>query len=74
MVPLGNVRNMLNSVIEVILENVTESQSHKIVGVGRHLKRHIRSNPPAKAGSLEQVAQVGVQTGLESSQRSSLHR
>ena len=33
----------------------------------------IESTPPAKAGSLDQVAQVGVQVGLECLQRRRLH-
>uniref|UniRef100_A0A493T0F4 Ig-like domain-containing protein n=1 Tax=Anas platyrhynchos platyrhynchos TaxID=8840 RepID=A0A493T0F4_ANAPP len=38
-----------------------------------YMRKIIRSNPPAKAGSSEQAAQVGVQTGLEYLQRRSLH-
>ena len=41
-----------------------KSQNHRIVGVGMDLKRS-ESNPPAIAGTLQQVIQVGVQTGLE---------
>ena len=33
----------------------------------------VESNPPAKAGSLDQVAQVGVQAGLEGLQTRRLH-
>ena len=33
----------------------------------------IESNPPAKAGTLQQVAQVGVQINLEYIQRRRLH-
>lgn len=33
----------------------------------------IKSNPPAKANSLQQVAQVGIQTGLEYLQRRRLN-
>jgi len=44
----------------------------QLVGVGRELKI-IGSNPPAKAGSLEQDAQAGIQTGLEYLQRRRLH-
>ena len=49
------------------------SQNHRIVGVGRDLERSLGPTPPAKAGSLEQAAQVGVQTGLEYLQRRTLH-
>lgn len=39
-------------------------QNHRTEAVGRDLKI-IWSNPLAKTGSLEQIAQVGIQTGLE---------
>lgn len=40
-------------------------QNHRIVGVGGDLGRSLGPNAPAKAGSLEQAAQVGVQRGPE---------
>ena len=48
----------------------TESQNYR--GWNGH-QEIIGSNAPAKAGSLEQVAQVGVQMGLECLQRRGLH-
>ena len=46
--------------------NITESQN---CWGWKRSSEIIESNPPANAGSLQQVAQVGVQTGLEYLQR-----
>ena len=42
---------------------------HRIAGVRRDLKRSSSSSPPLKAGSLQQVTQVGIQMGLKYLQR-----
>ena len=47
-------------------------QNHRIVGIGRDLKI-ITSNPPAKAGTLQEVTQLDIQMGLEYIHSSSLH-
>lgn len=44
--------------------NKIASQNHRIVGDGRDLWRS-SVQPPAKAGSVQQVAQVDIQMGFE---------
>ena len=68
---------LLSSLIPVSLlyttlwfSDFTESQNCR--GWNRPLEI-IESNPPAKAGSLDQVAQVGVQAGVDYLQRRRLH-
>ena len=54
----------------IIKSTITESQNCR--GWKGSLEI-IKSNPPAKAGFLDQVAQVGIQVGLERVQRRRLH-
>ena len=61
-------------------EEVQKSQNHRIAGVGMDLRTSrdikcliIKSNPPAKAGTLQWVTQLGVQTGLEYLHRIRFH-
>ena len=52
---------------------VTESQHHRIVGVGRDLCGSCSPTLLPKQGHLQQAAQDLVQAGLESLQRRRLH-
>ena len=51
----------------------TESQNHRIVGVGRDLCGSSSPTPLPKQGHLQQAAQDLVQAGLEYLQRRRLH-
>lgn len=51
---------------------VTESQNDRISGIGRDPKR-TESKPPAKEVSLQWVAQLGCQNGIEYLHRMRLH-
>ena len=52
---------------------ITESQNHRIVGVGRDLCGSSRPTPLPKQGHPQQAAQDLVQAGLEYLQRRRLH-
>ena len=52
---------------------ISESQNHRIVGVGRDLCGSSSPTPLPKQGHLQQAAQDLVQAGLEYLQRSRLH-
>ena len=52
---------------------ITESQNHRIVGVGRDLCGSSSPTPLPKQGHLQQAAQDLVQAGLEYLQRRRLH-
>ena len=52
---------------------ITESQNHRIVGVGRDLCGSSSSTLLPKQGHLQQAAQDHVQAGLEYLQRRRLH-
>jgi len=46
-------------------EGITESQNHRMVGVGRDLCGSSSQTPLPKQGHLDQAAQELVQAGLE---------
>jgi len=52
---------------------ITESQNHRIFGVGRDLCRSSSPTPLLKQGHLQQAAQDLLQAGLEYLQRRRLH-
>ena len=52
---------------------ITESQNHRIVGVGRDLCGSSSPTPLPKQGHLQQAAQELIQAGLEYLQRRRLH-
>ena len=54
-------------------EEFTESQNHRMVGIGRDLCGSSSPNPLSKPGHLQQAAQDLVQAGLEYLQRRRLH-
>ena len=56
-----------------VVRFVTESQNHRIVGVGRDLCASSSPTPLLKQGHLQQAAQNLVQAGLEYLQRRRLH-
>jgi len=62
----------LFSLILLIL-HFTESQNHRMVGVGRNLWGSSTPNPLTKQDHLEQAAQDLVQVGFEYLQRRRLH-
>jgi len=51
----------------------SESQNHRIVGVGRDLWGRSSPTPPPKQHQLEQVRQDHVQAGFEHLQRRRVH-
>ena len=53
--------------------SMTESQNHRMVGVGRDLYGSSSPTPLPKQGHPEQAAQHRVQAGLEYLQRRRLH-
>jgi len=55
----------------IIKSTITESQNCR---GWKGALEIIKSNPPAKAGFLDQVAQVGIQEGLEYLQGRRLHK
>ena len=55
------------------LTHITESQNHRMVGVGRGLCGSSSPNPLPKHGHIEQTAQDLVQVGFEYLQRKRLH-
>ena len=62
-------RAALAGTVDIGLQ-ITESQN---CGGWKGPQEIIESKPPAKAGSLQYFAQVGIQTGLEYLQRRRLH-
>jgi len=55
------------------IKGLTESQNHRMVGVGRDLCGPSSPTPLTKQGHLQQAAQDHAQAGLEYLQRRRLH-
>jgi len=66
-------RSVTSRAKEEILSIYSESQNHRIVGVGRDLCGSSSSTPLPKQGHLQQAAQDCIQAGLEYLQRRRLH-
>jgi len=65
------VASQVNPVLEKA--QITESQNHRVFGVGRDLCGSSGATPLPKQGHLEQAAQDLVQAGLEHLQRRRIH-
>jgi len=63
----------MSSLLTVSSNSVTESQNHRMVGVGRDLCGSSSPTPLLKQGHLQQAAQDRVQASLEYLQRGRLH-
>jgi len=70
---LGPLVDMLNCCMFLWDGRITESQNHRMVGIGRDLCGSSSPTPLPKQGHLQQAAQDPVQVGLEYLQRRRLH-
>jgi len=64
---------IINFIFDSLIFTFTESQNHRIVGVGRDLCGSSSPTLLPKQGHLQQAAQDLVQAGLEYLQRRRLH-
>ena len=67
------VKIFVVTVIHRYQPNITESQNHRMVGIGRHLCGSPSPTLLLKQGHLQQAAQDCVQAGLEYLQRRRIH-
>ena len=67
------IDNMECSLLSFLIFSITESQNHRMVGVGRDLCGSPNPTPLPKQGHLQQAVQDRVQAGLEYLQRRRLH-
>ena len=63
------IRDCIDAAEQNEIHRITESQNHRIVGVGRDLCGSSSPIPLPKQGQLQQAAQDPVQAGLEYLQR-----
>jgi len=76
----SNIRKHENNCLDITISKkkklvciITESQNHRMVGVGRDLCGSSSPTPLLKQGHLQQAAQDPVQVGLEYLQRRRIH-